>query len=309
MFSDEGKAVSFFLLYCWTTQNFVFCFFTERANIVTYTIKSHVLRSVTSNTYWNIKYSTSVFIINPTISIFSAFHFSKKKTQTFAIFHITIKSNKKGRWYLLLYQIYWKLLREHHSVVFYFTFIFFPKIHFSLSFETDYWWLLRKWVSTVFTLCFKKWIANARLKHFIQNINATYPNYSKTPLLINLLVINCTMQMLLSSSTDNYIYYDFHMCWKIGFSEKQNNLSLAQTQEKWQLLTYLVLGSDCKTAKLHPLGSVAILTARWTKASFWSRILSYALFVSYEQDISVEAFGRLDTSSDKNRQKKPKRSS
>lgn len=72
-------------------------FFTERANIVTYTIKSHVLRSVTSNTYWNIKYSTSVFIINPTISIFSAFHFSKKKTQMFAVFHITIKSNKKGR--------------------------------------------------------------------------------------------------------------------------------------------------------------------------------------------------------------------
>lgn len=94
---------------------------------------------------------------------------------------------------------------------------------------------------------------------------------------------------------------------KISFSEKQNNLlSHAQTQEKWQLLKYLVLGSDCKTAKLHPLGSVEILTARWTKASFWSRILSYTLFVSYEQDISVEAFGRLDTSSAKNRQRNKK---
>lgn len=31
---------------------------------------------------------------------------------------------------------------------------------------------------------------------------------------------------------------------------------------------YLVFGSDCNTAKLQPLGSVAILTARWTKVSF-----------------------------------------
>lgn len=124
--------------------------------------------SVTSHTYWNIKYSTSVIIIKSTISIFSAFHFSKKKTQMFAVFHITIKSNKKGRWYLLLYQIYWKVLREHHSVVFYFTFIFFPKIHFSLSFETDYWWLLRK---CIMAILLGKFIFSSRFTYFLINFS------------------------------------------------------------------------------------------------------------------------------------------
>lgn len=52
--------------------------------------------------------------------------------------------------------------------------------------------------------------------------------------------------------------------------------------------TYLVLGSDCKIAKLHPLGSVLTLTALWAKVSFSSRILSYALFISETQDTSGE---------------------
>lgn len=57
---------------------------------------------------------------------------------------------------------------------------------------------------------------------------------------------------------------------------------------------YLVLGSDCKIAKLHPLGSVLTLTALWAKVSFSSRILSYTLFISEIQHISDEELWRFD---------------
>lgn len=54
------------------------------------------------------------------------------------------------------------------------------------------------------------------------------------------------------------------------------------------MYVYLVLGSDCRIAKLHPLGSVLTLTALWAKVSFSSRILSYTLFISETQDTSDE---------------------
>lgn len=39
--------------------------------------------------------------------------------------------------------------------------------------------------------------------------------------------------------------------------------------------TYQVLGSDCSTAKLRPLESTVMLTARWTLGSFSRRMRSY----------------------------------
>lgn len=67
---------------------------------------------------------------------------------------------------------------------------------------------------------------------------------------------------------------------------------------------YLVLGSDCKIAKLHPLGSVLTLTALWAKVSFSSRILSYTLFISETQDASEEELWRFDKISAKKKKKK-----
>lgn len=66
---------------------------------------------------------------------------------------------------------------------------------------------------------------------------------------------------------------------------------------------YLVLGSDCKIAKLHPLGSVLTLTALWAKVSFSSRILSYTLFISETQDASDEELWRFDKISAKKKKK------
>lgn len=68
---------------------------------------------------------------------------------------------------------------------------------------------------------------------------------------------------------------------------------------------YLVLGSDCRIAKLHPLGSVLTLTALWAKVSFSSRILSYTLFISETQDTSDEELWRFDKISAKKKNKLP----
>ena len=71
---------------------------------------------------------------------------------------------------------------------------------------------------------------------------------------------------------------------------KENSMTVPSKNEiKYrQVYIYLVLESDCKTAKLHPLGSVLTLTALWAKVSFSSRILSYTLFISETQDTSGE---------------------
>lgn len=239
----------------------------------------------------------------------------------FAVFHITIQSSKEKK-LIFTYQIYWKPLweRKEHGSVLYLLIspeTFFPKkerssFHFYL--KADYWWSLKGWISTIFR-------AQSVLRNTAQMLALN--TLDKTSTLSILIMEICKLRSLGNFNTvfTNKCYslavwkttFTVSPVWAKNGFEKQNDLiaiTHTKKREKLQLLVfwiYLVLGSDCKTAKLQPLGSVAILTARWTKVSFWSRILSYTLFVSCSQDTSHEEFWRFDTSSAKTKKRLEKK--